>query len=246
MKNILLGFEKIIKNMKISEIIEKNKKSVILIDIQIPGENNQKRISIRGTGFIVSKDGKFITCAHVYKQIPGNELSYLEVSVPGRTDERNITTYDRYKVKLLKTDEENDLALMQIITDDKKIKFGSINDFGDSETVKEGDEVVFMGYPLATELLSMGFGLTMSTNHCIISSVKRRGKDGSLHFFMVDTHINNGSSGSPVFFKDTGKVVGIASGKITSRVPAPDGKIFDIPANMGICRPIQYVNKLLK
>jgi len=230
--------------MKIPEIIEKNKKSIILIDILIPKENNQKTISIRGTSFVVSNDGKFITCAHVYKQIPTNEMDYLGVSVIGETDEKGIIHYDRYKVKLLKMDEENDLALMQIISE--KNNFETIGEFGDSELVKEGDEVVFIGYPLATELLGMQFGITMNTNHCIISSVKRRGIDGSLHFFMIDTHINNGSSGSPVFLKDTGKVIGIASGRISSKIPAPDGKIFDIPANMGICRPAKYAVNLIK
>ncbi len=216
--------------MKTSQIIEKNKNSIILVALYIPGDNNQGKVSIRGTGFIISPDGQFITCAHV--------------SVPGRTDEKDITTYDRYKAKLLKMDEENDLALMQIISSSEK-EFEFIQNFGDSESVKQGDEVVFMGYPLATELLGMKFGITMSANHCIISSVKRRAKDGSLHFFMVDTHINNGSSGSPVFLKDNGEVIGVTSGKISQRILPPGGKTFDIPANMGICRPVNYVKNLI-
>jgi len=232
--------------MKISEIIEKNKNSIILVALYIPeaGEKNKGKVSIRGSGFIISPDGKFITCAHVYKKIPSNELPYLEVSVPGRIDEKGITHYDRYKVKLLKLDEENDLALMQIISD--KNNFEVTERFGDSESVKEGDEIVFIGYPLATELLGMKFGITMSTNHCIISAVKRRGIDGSLHFFIIDTHINNGSSGSPVFLKDTGKIMGIASGRISTKITTPDGKIFDVPANMGICRPAKYAINLIK
>jgi len=229
--------------MEISKIIEKNKNSVILVALYVPGENNQGKVSIRGTGFIISRDGKFITCGHVYKQIPQNDLPYLEVSVPGKIDEKGITHYDRYKVKLLKIDKENDLALMQIISD--KNNFETIEGFGKSESVKEGDEVVFIGYPLATELLGMRFGITMNTNHCIISSVKRRGIDGSLHFFMIDTHINNGSSGSPVFLKDTGKVIGIASGRISAKISSPEGKILDIPANMGICGPAKYIVDLI-
>ncbi|MBZ9571984.1 trypsin-like peptidase domain-containing protein [Patescibacteria group bacterium] len=229
--------------MKISQIIEQNKKPIILVALYIPGEKNQGKVSIRGTGFIVSHDGKFLTCWHVYKNIPENELRYLEVSVPGKTDEKGITHYDRYKVKLLDKDEENDLALMQIISD--KNNFETIEGFGDSESVKEGDEVVFIGYPLATVLLGMKFGITMNTNHCIISSVKRRGKDGSLHFFMIDTHINKGSSGSPVFSLDSGKVIGVTSGRISQRASLPSGKKFDIPANMGICRPTNYAVDLI-
>lgn len=231
--------------MQTPKIIEKNRNSVILLALHMPGTegSDQFKISIRGSGFVVSPDGKFITCAHVYKQISPSELPYLEVSVPGKMDEKRITHYDRYKINLLKMDEENDLALMQIISD--KNNFEIIEGLGESETVKEGEGVVFIGYPLATELLSMQFGITMNVNHCIVSSVKRRGADGSLHFFMIDTHINNGSSGSPVFLEDTGKVIGIASGRISTKIPAPDGKIFDIPANMGICRPAKYAANLI-
>ncbi len=237
--------------MKISEIIEKNQKSIILLDTFIPAlpvspgtENKYGKFSIKGTGFIISSDGKLITCAHVYDLVPADELPYLEVKIPGEIDEKGILHYETFKVKLLKTDKENDIALMQIIS--SKNDFKIINEFGNYEPAKEGDDVVFIGYPLATELLSMGYGITMSANRCIIGSVKKRAVDGSLHFFMVDTHINNGSSGSPVFSLESGKLVGIASGKISQLISLPDGKRFDIPANIGLCRPIEYVNNLIK
>src|SRR3989344_6553710 len=123
--------------------------------------------------------------------------------------------------------------------------FGAIQGLGNSESVKEGEEVIYIGYPLAVELLNMGFGITMTTNKCIISSIKRRGADGSLHFFLVDTHINGGSSGSPVFSAETGNIVGISSARISSKIPIPGGAVADIPANMGICRPIKYAIELI-
>lgn len=230
--------------MNIQEIIEKNRKAVVLIDLQKPLESGQKQISIRGTGFIISPDGKFVTNAHVYKQIPESELQYIGVSVPGEIDNKGLTHYNRHKTKLLRIDEENDLALMQI--EAENIKCETVGRIGDAEKVKEGDEVVYIGYPLATEMLNMGFGITMTTNKCIISSIKRRGVDGSLHFFLVDTHTNNGSSGSPVFSADTGEIIGVVSGKISSKIPMPDGKVADIPANIGICRPVKYIDSLLK
>jgi S1-C subfamily serine protease len=230
--------------MKISEIIEQNKKSIILIDVLIPGEGGKNKLSIRGTGFIISKDGKFVTCSHVYNQIPENERQYLGVKVPERTDEKGITFYKRYNVKLLDIDKENDVALMEVVSQGD-VEFEPIKGFGDSESVKEGDEVMFLGYPLALELIKMKFGITISANKCIISSTKRRGFDGSLHFFIVDTHINNGSSGSPLFLIDTGKIVGMASGKISAKIPAPKGGQIDIPANMGICRPANHIVDLI-
>lgn len=226
--------------MDIANIIENNKKSILLVDLQKTGPNGQKMINIRGTGFLVSPDGKFVTNAHVYNLIPKEDLDYMGAAVPGTTNEKKLTQYVRYPIKLLYIDTENDLALMQIIAEKK---FDAVT-LGNSDEVSEGNDVVFIGYPLAVELLNMNFGITMNTNKCIISSIKRRGVDGSLHFFMVDTHINNGSSGSPVFSMG-GEVIGVASGKISTKIPLPNGSLIDIPANMGICRPIKYAIELI-
>ncbi|MDP2926791.1 MAG: serine protease [bacterium] len=230
--------------MKISEIIEKNKKSVVLLEIIIPKDNDQAMRSVRGTGFIVSEDGRFITNNHVYQQIADNEKPHLQVMVPGKTDDKGIVYYDGYRLELLKKDEENDLVLMKIIAPPETI-FSPVNGIGKSESIKEGEEVIFLGYPLATELMSLSFGITLAANRCIISAIKRRIADGSMHFFMVDTHINNGSSGSPVFSVETGKVVGVASGRISAKIPLAENKTADIPANMGICRPAKEIINLI-
>lgn len=240
------------KIMNIQKIIEKNRNAIVLVDVVIPGENNQNKMSIRGTGFIISTDGKFITNAHVYKTVVENELQYIGASVPGKTDNKNLMHYDRCHIKLLKIDEENDVALMQIVSEGSpsagsgRTSFETIDGVGDSEKLKEGDEIVYIGYPLATEMLNMGFGITMTTNKCMVSSIKRRAADGTMHFFLVDTHTNNGSSGSPVFSVDSGKVIGIVSAKISSRIPTSNGQILDIPANIGICRPAKYIENILK
>lgn len=230
--------------MKTSKIIEQNKKSIILLDIVIPQKDGKSKISIRGTGFIVSKDGKFITCAHLYNNIPENERQYLGTKIPTEKDEKGITHYNRFNVQLLEIDNENDIALMKISSEENNFK--PIQRIDDSEAVREGDRVLFLGYPLALELLQMRFGITMSASECIIGSIKRRGVDGSLHFYIVDTHINNGLSGSPLFSVNTGRVIGIASGKISSKVSLPDGKVIDTPANMGICRPTRYIKDLIE
>jgi S1-C subfamily serine protease len=229
--------------MKISKIIEKNKKAIGLVAIEKPPVNGQGQVSIRGTGFVVSSDGKFITCAHVYNQISENDRQYLGIMLPDKIDEKGVAHYKKYPVKLVSIDVENDTALMQIT--DGAPQFQAIDGFDDAEKVNEGDEVLILGYPLAIELMMMNFGVTMTASKCIISAVKRRGTDNSLHFFMVDTHINNGSSGSPVFSVDSGKVVAMASGKISSKIPLPDGKIADIPANMGICMPSKYAQNII-
>ncbi len=170
-------------------------------------------------------------------------MPFAEASVPGQMDEKGLIRYDKYKIEKIAIDDENDVALMRIVSDKKDFK--TVGKLESEETIKEGEDVTFIGYPLAVELLNMGFGITMTTNKCIISSIKRRGADGTLHFFLVDTHINGGSSGSPVFSAETGNVIGISSARISSKIPIPGGAVADIPANMGICRPIKYAIELI-
>jgi len=231
------------------KIIKDSGPSVVLIELVINNEPNssQGQLSVRGTGFIISKSGEVATCAHVYDQIPENQRQYLMINIPDQVDNNRILNYRRFKAELSRVDKEHDLAILKIQGSGDYI-FNPINNFGDLSDVVEGDDLLILGYPLATELISSGFGITMTADQCIASSIKRRSIDGSLDFFMVDTHINNGSSGSPVFLKSTGEIVGVASGKVISaRVPMPDSKtVVEIPANIGICRPINYLKELIK
>ncbi len=227
------------------QIFKENKKSVLLLELFIPQKDGKKQISIRGSGFIVTEDGKFVTSAHVYNNIPESKRKFLRVVVADKTNKKGITFFKKYGLNLLELDNENDIALMKIETKDDKT-FPAVNSFGNLEEIAEGDDAVFVGFPLAIKLLEMGFGLTMSMTHCMISSVKRRAKDGSLHFYIVDTHINNGLSGSPLFSVENGELIGIAAGKIIlNNFKTKDGQKVEVPANMGICRPINYVVDLI-
>ena len=235
--------------MENSKIIKQNQKSIGFIDIRIPEKSdpNKNRTSIRGTGFIISKDGVFATNAHVYLEIPENEKQFLGFNIMSKTDEKGIISYSRYQIELLKLDKENDLALFRIKSSEKTF-FEPVKSLGDLEKNNEGDEMLILGFPLATEMLVMGFGITSVANQCIISAIKRKGQDGSLHFFLIDTHVNLGASGSPIFSKNNGEVVGIVSGRIGIKIPIPnlqENKALEIPANMGICRPVNYLKDLI-
>jgi len=235
--------------MENSKIIKQNQKSVGFIDVRIPEQNDptKSRTSIRGTGFIVSKDGVFATNAHVFLEVLENERKFLGFNAISKIDEKGIASYTRYQIELIKIDKENDLALLKIKSSEEA-SFEPVKGLGNLEKIDEGDEMLILGYPLATELLAMGFGITYTSSQCIISAIKRKGKDGSLHFFLVDTHINLGASGSPIFSKNNGEVVGIVSGRIGIKIPIPnvqENKGLEIPANIGFCRPVNYLKDLI-
>lgn len=235
--------------MENSKIIKQNQNSVGFIDVRIPEQNDpaKNRTSIRGTGFIISKDGIFATNAHVYLEVAENEKQFLGFNLISKTNEKGLASYSRYQIELLKLDKENDLALFKIKSNERT-SFETIKGLGNLETINEGDEMLILGYPLATEMLIMGFGITSTASQCIISAIKRKGQDGSLHFFLIDTHVNLGASGSPIFSKNTGEVIGIVSGRIGMKLPLEqlkDNKGLEIPANIGICRPVNYLKDLI-
>lgn len=234
--------------MKNSQIIQNNQKAIGFIDLIIPNKDNpnQAQKSIRGTGFVISEDGTFVTNAHVFLEIPEKEREFLGFNLISKMDEKKILIYSRYPVELIKLNQEEDLALLKIKSNGQKFNF--IKNLGSVEDIEEGEEMLTLGYPLATEMLIMNFGITQIANNCIVSAIKRKAQDGSLHFFLINTHINLGASGSPIFSKDSGKIVGIVSGRIGTKIPIPgqeSDKNFEISANIGICLTVDSLKKLL-
>ena len=222
----------------IEKIIEIARPSIGFIDIKKP-EGNGFSVSIRGTAFAVTNE-HFISCYHVYKEVPQEERQYLGIAIlenPGET----IHKYKRHLIELIDFDEINDIALFKI--KDCSINFKGLQ-LDDSEKIKEGNEVLYVGFPLATVFLSMKLGVTLVSNKCIISAIKRKISDKALSFIQIDKHVSSGSSGSPLFLIKTGKVIGLISGHFEKKSKSvPD---VSMPEMMGIARPIGNAIKLLK
>ena len=220
-----------------TDIFKKNKSAIVLFLLDLPNHT----ISIRGTGFIIDDGGKVFTNAHVYNEISEADRQYLKTFV-WEDDKNGIAEYKLHSVSLMKKNDEDDVALFQLgNSSDSKNTYCAIQAI-DSVDVSEGEELVFLGFPLATELMAMGLGITLTINKCVVASVKRKAIDGSIHFYFVDTHINAGSSGSPIFSSQTGKVIGIVSGTINQTIVLPkevSPNPIKIPANIGVCRPIK-------
>ncbi len=155
-----------------------------------------------GSGFIIDQKGIVVTNNHV---IQGAED--IIVSVNGSTE---------YKAKVIGTDPYMDLAVLQIVSDEK---FETVS-FGDSDKVRVGDWVIAIGNPY-------GFGGTVTSG--IISS---RNRDIGLtrydDFIQTDASINQGNSGGPLFDMD-GKVIGINTAIIGQTGSIGIG--FAIPSN---------------
>ena len=164
----------------------------------------ERKATALGSGFIIDKKGIVVTNNHV---IQGAED--ILVSVNGSKE---------YKAKVLGTDPYMDLAVLEIISDEKFIPVS----FGDSDKARVGDWVIAIGNPF-------GFGGTVTSG--IISS---RNRDIGLtrydDFIQTDASINQGNSGGPLFDLE-GKVIGINTAIIAPGSSGSIGIGFAIPAN---------------
>lgn len=154
-------------------------------------QNRTKKSS--GTGFAISSNGIIVTNFHV---IEGAKL----IKVRGVNSDFSKT----YNAKVLVTDKNNDLALIQI--DD--YAFASI------ETIPYtiitglagvGENIFVLGYPLRA---TMGDEIKLTNG--IVSS--RTGFQGDITSYQISAPVQPGNSGGPLF-DSKGNLVGIINAK---------------------------------
>ena len=110
------------------------------------------------------------------------------------------------------------------------------------------EDVYFIGFPYAAQLINDGFGVTLVVNKSIISNIKRDGIDPQhpRNWFIIDAISNPGNSGCPLINIETNEVIGVMS--ISFRTPSQVIKELDIrePMHIAGAKPINLVKELLK
>ncbi|MDI4233597.1 trypsin-like peptidase domain-containing protein [Bradyrhizobium sp. Arg237L] len=145
-----------------------------------------KPVNKTGTGFVVSGNGHIVTNNHVISgcdEINGN----LGGEAP-------------IKLRLVSSDETNDLALLQAPSPFKEV--ATIREY----SVQTGDGVIAIGYPYHG-LLTSDFTVTTG----IVSSMS--GMFNDTRFLQISAAVQPGNSGGPLL-DFTGALVGVVSGKL--------------------------------
>ncbi len=112
----------------------------------------------------------------------------------------------------------SDVAIIKI-TDPGKLVFPSVT-LGTSEGLKEGSEVIVIGYPglvsgnSSDSLVNKKSSATPTVTKGVISAIKN--DQGGLKLIQVDASIDHGNSGGPAF-DNKGNVIGIATYGIGSQ-----------------------------
>lgn len=174
---------------ELSALAERTSPSVVLLTVEGPNGNELGK----GTGFVVSKDGRVVTNHHVIDEASGI------VATLSNGSKRKISG-------ILADDAENDVAVLQLESNDVPALT-----LGESTSVKPGDEVVVIGSP-------MGLAGTLTVG--IVSAIRPKGlseeddmgKKGPKSWgIQISAAVSPGSSGSPIMKRD-GQVVAIAVG----------------------------------
>ncbi|MBX4186883.1 MAG: serine protease [Candidatus Doudnabacteria bacterium] len=230
------------KNLK--DKVKEVRKSIVAIGYTttVPDQ-----IIITGSGFAVSDDGRILTCAHVYNQTPKEFIVNLKALV--RIEEKipDLEKYEWIPVKLIAKDDLKDAAVLQL----ERFKDTLIKslDLGDSDGADVGQDVYFMGFPYAAQLINEGFGITVTLSKAVIGNIKRNGQDLKQPrvWILVDTINNPGNSGAPLIDLETNKVIGFMA--IAFRTPSRLEKYKDLeirePMHIGAARPINLIKELI-
>lgn len=139
-----------------------------------------------GTGFAVSPGGLVVTCAHV---VEGASAGHF-VTQAG----------DLRRFEVVDTEPHADLALLRVMDNVGFERWMMLERAGAQPEL--GDAVGILGYPL-------GIRLGASVSYCqgIVNSV-RATRDGQ-RVLQIDAGAAPGSSGAPVFSRESGRVMGV-------------------------------------
>jgi serine protease Do len=193
----------------------------------------------RGTGFAVGDGTLIVTNSHV---LPGaldpSKLEVLAILLPAQGKDQVQVR----EAKRLSVDPDSDLALLRI--DRPALPALKLRN---SETVKEGQAVLFTGFPIGPVL-----GAHPATHRGMVAAVSpiaipqarsseldaqviRRLSSGAYPIFQLDATAYPGNSGSPVYDPDSGEVIGIVNmvfvkGTKETALTQPSGITYAVPS----------------
>lgn len=178
-----------------TEVANKVDKSVVSIMVYSTDTSSYGSAS----GVVYSKDGYIITNDHIYDELPNAKFLI------------RFSNGKEVKASYIAGDVRSDLAVLKL---DEKVKDLVPANFGDSDEIVLGEEVVALGY-------TSDYGDSATLTKGIISATKRRVQSQSTNyastFIQTDATINPGNSGGALCNMH-GQVIGITSSKLAGDV----------------------------
>ncbi len=227
---------------QLADLIERVKPAIVGVGTY--AATRSPPAELLGSGFAVGDGSLVATNVHV-----------IERQLDDKRRERLVIFIGRGKqveyrnVRPLRTDEHHDLALLELegaALTPLELEAGT--------ALREGDDIAFTGFPIGTVL-----GLQPVTHQGIVSALtplalpagnarqltaeKIAGLRDPFEIIQLDATAYPGNSGSPLFIRDTGRVVGIINRVFVK------GKKEDIlrdPSAITYAVPVRYLRQLLE
>lgn len=150
----------------------------------------------KGTAFSIG-DGLFLSASHIMDGVSYSDIKFIWNGKEYANIIQNYTSYSNIDLAIVKTN----------------LSIPSVNII-DKERAALGSKIGFIGFPLEENNPILHDG--------IISSV--RNEEGGFFWYTINSFVNRGNSGGPVFLADTGEIVGIVSSRQNEAItiPQPD------------------------
>ncbi len=225
------------------DLIERVKPSVVAVGTF--DRTRSPAFIMRGTGFALGNGNLVATNAHVVPDslsASGSESIVIRLpSAAGEVQQR--------VVRVAGSDKSHDLALL-------RVEGGALPAIPlHAGVVREGQEVVFMGFPIGTVL-----GLSTVTHRGIISAITpvalpgasaqqltekviRRLKSGTFDVYQLDGTAYPGNSGGPLLDAKTGEVIGVINMVF---VKGTKEAVLSHPSGITFAIPVRYLQELLQ
>lgn len=181
-----------------------------------------QRSQAEGSGSVISPDGYVLTNHHV---VSGGENGSIVVT---------MNDGSKHEADLVASDVNTDVAVIKI----KDVQNLPYLEFGDSDSLRVGQEVVAVGSPL---------GLTATVTSGIVSALNRPvrasqggGESSLIDAIQTDAAVNPGNSGGPLVDMN-GNLVGMNS-MIASLSSGPGGEAGSI--GLGFAIPAKFAKRM--
>ncbi len=224
------------------DIIDQIRPSIVGVGTVMPIRRPSAKFT--GTGFVVGKGNLVVTNHHVLPDTMNTSKRETLTVFSGRGKQAKA-----HKVRILRSDPEHDLALLELIEGRlPPMKLSS------RQKVREGESVAFTGFPIG-----MILGLYPVTHRAIVSTItpvvipSNNSKQltakqiqrmrNRFEVYQLDGTAYPGNSGSPVYNMESGEVIGVLNSVF---VKGTKETLLEKPSGISYAIPVYFVHKLLK
>ncbi len=170
--------------------------------------------TVTGTGFFISTNGHLVTNFHVVRDRPTITVQRDGVTYPAR---------------VIASDPANDIAILKIDAPSTPLPVGSARE------VRVGEDVIALGYPLATVQ-----GQEMRASFGRINALSGLNSDNRL--LQIDTPVQPGNSGGPLIGPD-GRVIAVVTARLDDLMTLR--ATGALPQNVSFGMRIDYIAPIL-